>query len=127
MTTISANHLRLPANLFLLRDAVPPERPEGYSGARRAGAGPISCPPVADEQEIEERLAWVEASVRRIAGSVSPPVTLPAHPSADAAQLSDAVKELITSGKAIQAIQLHRQETGAGLAEAKTAIESYSG
>jgi ribosomal protein L7/L12 len=82
---------------------------------------------VADEREIEERLAWVEASVRRIAGSVSPPVTLPAHPYSDATQLSDAVIELIERGQAIQAIQLHRQETGAGLAEAKTAIESYSG
>ena len=82
---------------------------------------------MADEREIEERLAWVEASVRRIAGSVSPPVTLPAHPYADTGQLSDAVKALIEGGQSIQAIQLHRQETGAGLAEAKSAIEGYSG
>ena len=82
---------------------------------------------MADEREIEERLAWVEASVRRIAGSVSPPVTLPPHPYADTAELSDAVKQLINAGQTIQAIQVHRQETGAGLAEAKSAIESFSG
>jgi ribosomal protein L7/L12 len=81
---------------------------------------------MADEREIEERLAWLEASVRRIAGSVSPTVTLPPHPYADTSQLSDEVKALIDSGKTIQAIQLHRQETGAGLAEAKSAVESYS-
>ena len=83
--------------------------------------------PMADEREIEERLEWLEAAVRRIAGSVSPSVTLPPHPYADTTELSDAVKQLINAGQTIQAIQVHRQETGAGLAEAKAAIESFSG
>lgn len=80
-----------------------------------------------DEQEIEERLRWLEAAVRRTAASVSPPVTLPPNPHADTTELSAAVKELIDAGQTIQAIQLHRQETGLGLAEAKSAVESYSG
>jgi ribosomal protein L7/L12 len=77
-----------------------------------------------DNSELEQRIAWLEASVRRIAGSVSPPVSLPDHPLADPGEISDEVRALVAAGKNMQAMQLHREQTGAGLAEAKDAIES---
>lgn len=39
--------------------------------------------------------------------------------------LSDRVKELARAGHTIEAIKAVREETGAGLAEAKAAVESY--
>ena len=42
-----------------------------------------------------------------------------------AVPLSDAVRELAKAGQKIQAIKLHRDETGAGLKEAKDAVEEY--
>ncbi|MBX9585096.1 MAG: hypothetical protein K2X87_32725 [Gemmataceae bacterium] len=39
--------------------------------------------------------------------------------------LSDRVKELAREGRKIEAIKLLRAETGAGLAEAKAAVEAY--
>lgn len=83
--------------------------------------------PSVQDDELKERIAWLEASVRRIAGSVSPPVTLPEHPRADPGAISDEVRALVTEGKTMQAMQLHREQTGAGLAEAKDAIESLVG
>lgn len=81
-----------------------------------------------DERELTERIDWLEAAVRRIAGSVSPPISLPPHPYASSDDvLSDEVKALVDSGNVMGAIQRHRQETGAGLAESKRAVESYSG
>ncbi|MCB0864715.1 MAG: hypothetical protein KDB58_03280 [Solirubrobacterales bacterium] len=77
-----------------------------------------------EPHELEQRIAWLEASVRRIAGSVSPPVTLPEHPFADPGEISDEVRTLAAAGQTMQAVQLHRQQTGAGLAEAKQAVDS---
>lgn len=76
------------------------------------------------EDELAQRIAWLEASVRRIAGSVQPPVTLPEHPFADPGAVSDEVRTLAAAGQTMAAIQLHRQQTGAGLAEAKRAVEA---
>jgi ribosomal protein L7/L12 len=43
-----------------------------------------------------------------------------------AAPLSDRVKDIARDpSRKIEAIQAHREETGAGLAEAKDAVESY--
>ena len=77
-----------------------------------------------DQDELEQRLAWVEASVRRVAGSSSPPVTLPPHPFADSGAISDEVRTLAASGNTMRALQLHREQTGASLVEAKDVIES---
>lgn len=76
------------------------------------------------DDELKQRIAWVEASVRRIAGSVTPPVELPEHPFADPGEISDDVRTLAAAGQTMEAIQLHRQQTGAGLAEAKSAVEA---
>ena len=38
---------------------------------------------------------------------------------------SEQVLELLANGKKIQAIKLHREQTGLGLAEAQAAIERY--
>lgn len=77
-----------------------------------------------EPNELEQRIAWLEASVRRLAGSVHPPVTLEEHPFADPGEISDEVRALVAEGKTMQALQLHREQTGAGLADAKDAIEA---
>ena len=79
---------------------------------------------MSDDRELDERIAWLEDAVRRIAGSVSPPITLLPHPGGDEMALSDEVRALIDAGNKMGAIQLYRQETGTGLAEAQRAIEA---
>jgi hypothetical protein len=41
--------------------------------------------------------------------------------------LSPEVRRLADAGQKLQAIKVHRDETGAGLAEAKQAVETYLG
>lgn len=43
----------------------------------------------------------------------------------DAVELSDHVRMLVASGQLIAAIKAHREETGADLRTAKTAIDQY--
>jgi ribosomal protein L7/L12 len=43
----------------------------------------------------------------------------------DAVELSDRVRMLVASGQLIAAIKAHREETGADLRTAKTAIDQY--
>ncbi len=40
-------------------------------------------------------------------------------------QVSERVKELVRAGKKIEAIKMYREETGAGLKEAKDAVEAF--
>jgi hypothetical protein len=40
-------------------------------------------------------------------------------------QVSERVKELVRTGKKIEAIKMYREETGAGLKEAKDAVEAF--
>jgi ribosomal protein L7/L12 len=40
-------------------------------------------------------------------------------------QVSERVKELARAGKKIEAIKMYREETGAGLKEAKDAVEAF--
>lgn len=77
-----------------------------------------------DNHELGQRIAWLEANLRRVAGSASPPVPLTEHPFADPGEISDEVRALVAEGKTMQAMVLHREQTGAGLAEAKDAIEA---
>ncbi len=51
-------------------------------------------------------------------------MTLPPHPFADPGAISDEVRAMVAAGQTMQAMQLHREQTGAGLAEAKDAVES---
>lgn len=79
-----------------------------------------------NEGELQQRIAWLEASVRRIAGSLTPPITLPEHPIADPGEVSDEVRALAAAGRTMEAAKLHREQTGAGLAEAKATVDSLS-
>jgi ribosomal protein L7/L12 len=65
---------------------------------------------------LRSRVAELEARVADLDGKAS---------SAAAAEsaLDPDIVELIRSGRTIQAIQLHRERTGLGLAEAKEAVE----
>lgn len=60
--------------------------------------------------QLEQRVAAIEAHL-----GLTPPA-----PTTDA---SPEVAELVASGRTIEAIRLHREQTGLGLAEAKDAIE----
>lgn len=83
---------------------------------------------------IEERIAWLEESVERIAARSNPPVELSARPgdggltfASDRDReppLPTMVQDLIRAGRTIEAIKVHREQTGLGLAEAKDAVES---
>lgn len=77
-----------------------------------------------NDEELERRIAWLEASVRRIAGSVNPPIELAEHPLHDPGEISDEVRALAAAGRTMEAAKLHREQTGAGLAEAKAAIDA---
>jgi ribosomal protein L7/L12 len=76
------------------------------------------------EPDLEERVAWLEAALTKLAADVQPPVTLPPRPGQDSSAVSAEVRELVLAGQTIEAIRLHREQTGVDLAEAKRAIES---
>jgi len=46
------------------------------------------------------------------------------EPDFDSTSVSEEVMQLVQENRTIQAIQLHREQTGLGLAEAKAAIDS---
>jgi ribosomal protein L7/L12 len=50
--------------------------------------------------------------------------SVPSAPAKDLPPPSDAVKELVSQGNKINAIKQYREETGAGLKEAKDVVES---
>lgn len=62
-------------------------------------------------------------AVEAIERGETPVVFLPTAPSSDASGL-EAVKDAMRRGKKIEAIKLYRAATGAGLKEAKDAVES---
>jgi ribosomal protein L7/L12 len=64
----------------------------------------------------QARLTRVERKLDRLLAKLG----VDPHP-----PLSDRVKELAGEGRKIEAIKLYRDETGAGLAEAKAAVESF--
>jgi ribosomal protein L7/L12 len=78
----------------------------------------------ASDGDIEQRIAWLEQAVQRLAATSSPSITLPPRPGTDVAIVSDEVRALVDQGNKLEAIKLHRIETGAGLAEAKAAVDS---
>jgi ribosomal protein L7/L12 len=70
---------------------------------------------------LNERLDYIEQHLTKIAAAIG----YDYMPMKDAvgAGLPAVVRELASAGKTIQAIQLYREVTGAGLAEAKAAVE----
>jgi large subunit ribosomal protein L7/L12 len=71
---------------------------------------------------LAKRLDYIEEHLTRIAAAVGYPYV----PMKDAvgAGIPPAVVELVDAGKKIQAIQLYRELTGAGLKEAKDVIDN---
>jgi len=65
----------------------------------------------------------IEAKLDAILGNLG---IQPPDPGA-ASGLSPGVRQLADGGQKIQAIKLHREETGLGLKEAKDAVEAYMG
>jgi large subunit ribosomal protein L7/L12 len=69
------------------------------------------------------RLKRIESKLDLILGKLG---IQPPDPGA-ASGLSAGVRQLADDGQKIQAIKLHREETGLGLKEAKDAVEAYMG
>jgi hypothetical protein len=68
-----------------------------------------------DTARLEARVARVERMLTMVMEHLG--LELPAHPAADA------IREAVDAGRKIEAIKLYREATGAGLAEAKDAID----
>jgi hypothetical protein len=69
------------------------------------------------------RLGRIESKLDAILGNLGIQPPDPGAPSG----LSAGVRQLADDGQKIQAIKLHREETGLGLKEAKDAVEAYMG
>lgn len=73
---------------------------------------------------LAEAKSAVEQMQTQLRGFESPELSLPRDPAGPAApQSSTAINEAIFAGKKIVAIKLYREQTKAGLAEAKRAVE----
>ena len=79
------------------------------------------------DDDLVERVAWLERAVAQLSARSNPPIALPPKPGEDGSVLSPAVQELIRAGNTIQAVQQHRLDAGVGLAEAKAAVEAFAG
>ena len=75
----------------------------------------------------EERIRRLEEQVAQLYAhlGLSPDVGVDRFAEVGAGGLDAEVQQLVTSGKKINAIKLHRERTGLGLAEAKDAIEAW--
>lgn len=97
--------------------------------------------PETSNQEVLQRLQDIELRLQALERKAFAPAALdapaPAGISIDglpplpesgarADGLSPEVHELAQQGKLIQAIKLHREQTGLGLAEAKAAVERHA-
>jgi ribosomal protein L7/L12 len=65
--------------------------------------------------ELKRRVAELERIIQHMSPDVPPPPPQP--------QVDPEILRLIREDKKIQAIKLYREQTGAGLAEAKMAVE----
>ncbi|MBJ7520027.1 MAG: hypothetical protein JHC84_10060 [Solirubrobacteraceae bacterium] len=76
---------------------------------------------------IEQRLAAVERKVLDpLPGGVSGPISIDGQPAGVGGDVSAEVRAMAQDGQLIQAIKLHREQTGLGLAEAKAVVERYA-
>lgn len=79
--------------------------------------------PWAADADLTARLARVEAKLDAIIKHFG--IEFASRDPAEAASLSTEARGLADRGKKILAIKVHRQETGAGLREAKLAVDAY--
>ncbi len=77
---------------------------------------------------IEQRLAAVERKVLDPLPSngVAGPISIDGQPAGVGGDVSAEVRAMAQDGQLIQAIKLHREQTGLGLAEAKAVVERYA-
>lgn len=71
--------------------------------------------------EDRQRLSRIEAKINLILDRLGIECQNPAEPDS----LSDEVRALADAGKLVDAIKVHRRQTGAGLREAKQALDAY--
>lgn len=77
---------------------------------------------------IEQRLAAVERKVHDpLPPGASGPISIDGQPAGVGGDVSAEVRAMAQNGQLIQAIKLHREQTGLGLAEAKAVVERYAG
>ena len=76
---------------------------------------------------IEQRLAAVERKVLDpLPGGVAGPISIDGQHAGVGGDVSAEVRAMAQNGQLIQAIKLHREQTGLGLAEAKAVVERYA-
>ena len=75
-----------------------------------------------DDQTVAELLQRVSLLERKVSHLYE--VAQRAEPDFDSNAVTDEVMMLVGENRTIEAIQLHREQTGLGLAEAKAAIDS---
>jgi len=76
-----------------------------------------------DIEEIEALFRRVEALEARVAALDGGAAPVAATPPAAGAQADPQITQLVRDGRMIEAIELDREQTGVGLAEAKAAVE----
>ena len=75
-------------------------------------------------RRVEQRLKWLEERVEGTpSGDVLPGSNRAAPPHTTAGQASPRVLDALRRGQKIEAIKIHREETGASLREAKRFVE----
>jgi hypothetical protein len=74
-----------------------------------------------------EQLLKIRHRVEMRLLSVTRHLDVPVPDDLNPSVLLDDVRKLVDDGRVIQAIQVHRDRNGAGLAEAKRAIDEYRG
>jgi ribosomal protein L7/L12 len=75
------------------------------------------------DREIWQRFAEIERKLTKLYEHLG--IDMPDAPSAD--EVSEEVKGLIREDKLVQAVKLHKDQTGISLPEAKDAIDSLRG
>ncbi|MFA9271585.1 hypothetical protein LRS13_21840 [Svornostia abyssi] len=76
---------------------------------------------------IEQRLATVERKVLDpLPAGTAGPISIDGQPAGVGGDVSAEVRGMAQNGQLIQAIKLHREQTGLGLAEAKAVVERYA-
>jgi ribosomal protein L7/L12 len=78
---------------------------------------------VANEREIWERFGEVERKLKKLYEHLG--LEMPEEP--EAGEVSEEVAELIRGEKFAEAVKLHREQSGAGLAEANQTVEGLRG
>jgi ribosomal protein L7/L12 len=70
-------------------------------------------------EDLQRRVEELEARVATLDGGSAAPATV--------SPVDTEILDLVRQGRKIEAIKIYRERTGAGLAEAKTAIDRLAG